>query len=294
MRAFGTAPRGTDFRCAAPHRARPGRAVARRVREDHQGVGGDQMGTGDQQRVHVDLGDLGVVGGELRHGQQDVTQLVGVDAREAAQRAEQALARSSATRAPDVRLVERRQGERHVGDRLREDATQAERDDRAELLVATQADQQFAVVRHELLDEHALIRPPRRPVDDAVVGGPGGGCVPDVELHQADVALVQDVRPERLQHGGPAERLHCRRRLLCAVDDCACRRRNPVHARGGLWLPVRRATTALRRALSGSGRGRQRPFRPPLRQVSPVGKQETVSGAWRVVVRSPRGVAGVE
>ena len=179
-----------------------------------------------------------MVGRQLRHRQQDVAQLVHVDAGQPAQRAEQALRAELGHERAGVRVVERRQGEGDVGDRLGEDAAEAEGDDGAELLVAAHADEQFALVRHELLDEHALVRPSGRPVDDAVVGGAGGGRVPDVELDEAEVALVLDVGPERLQDGGPAERLDCGRRPLRVVDDGAGGRRYPVHREEGLGLPL--------------------------------------------------------
>ncbi len=46
----------------------------------------------------------------------------------------------------------------------------------------------------------------RAAVDDAVEGGAGGGRVAHVQLHEAAVALVLDVRTEAFEHGRPPER----------------------------------------------------------------------------------------
>ncbi len=179
-----------------------------------------------------------MVGRKSRHRQKDVAQSIRVDAGEPAQRAEQALRAQLAHERARVRIVERRQREGHVGDRLREDAAQAERDDRAELPVAAHADQQLALVRHELFDKHSLVRASRRPVDDAVEGGARRRSITDVQLDKAQVALVLDVGAQRLQDGGRAQRLDHGRRPLRVVHDRAGRRRYAVHREEGLGLPL--------------------------------------------------------
>ena len=234
--------------------------VAPGLGEDHERVGGDQVRARDEQRVHVDLGDLRVVRRHLRDRPDDPVELIGVDPGEAAERAEQALRAELGRQRPCIRLVQRREREGHVGDRLGEDAAEAEGDHGAELRVTAHADEQLALVRHELLDEHAAVGPSGRAVDDAVVGGAGGGRVPHVELDQAEVALVLDIGAERLEHGRAAQCLDDGRGSLRVVHDGPRGSGHPVHGEEelGLLLVQRRPSGVERPAdqsASGSDHG---------------------------------------
>ena len=224
--------------------------VVRGLGEDHQRVGGDQVRARDEQRVHVDLGDLRVVRRHLRDRPDDPVQLIGVDSRQAAEGAEQALRAELGRQRPRIRLVQRRERERHVGDRLREDAAEAEGDHGAELRVTAHADEQLALVRHELLDEHAALGSSGRAVDDAVVGGARSGRVPHVELDQPEVALVLDVGAERLEHGRAAQGLDGGRGSLRVVHDGPRGGGHPVHGEEelGLLLVERRPSGVERPA----------------------------------------------
>ena len=204
-----------------------------------------------------------MVGRDLRHRHQDVAQPAPVHARQTADRAEQVLRAELGHQRVRVRVIQRGEREGDVGHRLSEDAAEAEGDHGAELLVAAHADEELALVGHELLDEDAVLGSPRRPVDDAVVGGTRRRRVADVELNEAEVALVLDIGAERLEDRRPAEGLHGVGRALRAVHHRARGRGYRVHGEETLRRHlVERRPARVERAMDQLAAGDAHPTLP--------------------------------
>ena len=219
---------------AASPGGRPGRA---RLREDHQRVGCHQGVTSRQQRVHVDLDDLGVIGSHAGDRLDDPFQLDRIDPRQPPDRTEQPLGAKPGHEIAAVGGIQGRQGEGHVGDGLGEDAAQPEGDHRPELLVPPHTDQELAFVRHPLLDEHT-VHPAGPAVDDAVIGAARVALVVDIDGDEPDIALVLDVRAETLEDGTPAQRRHSPGCLLSRVSDRAGGRGDAVGRQERLGLAL--------------------------------------------------------
>ena len=110
----------------------------------------------DEQRIDVDLGDLRVVGGDLRDGLHDRDQRAAVDGRLAAERAEQSLAADQIGELGDIALGAGGNGKGDVAEHLGHRAAEAEGDDGSERGVTLHADHELAAAGDHLLDQHRL------------------------------------------------------------------------------------------------------------------------------------------
>ena len=114
--------------------------------QDHKRVGRDKLLTPDEQRIHVDLADLGVVGAHLSDRLDDALKLRDVDFGQPPQRAEETVRAQSRDQLTAVGGGEGWQRECHISDGLGEDAAEPKGDHRAELLVTAHAHEKLALV----------------------------------------------------------------------------------------------------------------------------------------------------
>ena len=134
--------------------ARQGRACS--DAEDHQGVGGHRPVAGHDERVDVDLGDLGEVDGDAAQRGDHRAQLSAVDRGRAPERPEQLLGPDEVGELGDVALTKGDDSKRDIAQHLGHDAAEAEGHHRSEHRVPLEPGQQFPVAGDHLLHEDAL------------------------------------------------------------------------------------------------------------------------------------------
>ena len=234
----------TDFGASTASRSganvawRRGRGRSRR--EDHQRVGGHRVRASDEQRIDVDLGDLRVVGGDLRDGLDDGDQRGAVDGRLAAERAEQRLALDQIGELRDIALGAGGDGEGDVAEHLGHGPAEAEGHHGTEGRVALHADHELAAAGDHLLDEHGL---------EGVAGalrerGVGRGDLfrrAQLEDDELELGLVLDERADRLHRDRARRATPPGRRPQ--PRSARCRRPGPARRRrpGPAWRRLRRA-----------------------------------------------------
>ena len=131
-----------------------------------------------------------------------------------------------------VRAVDRQDAETHVFQHLGEHPSEAQHDDRPELRVVEQTDDDLDPLRHHLLDFDAVdpgrrMSHPRRR-HDAVKAVANFVRCPDVQDHAADIRLVQDVWRSDLQRDRESDLRRQARRLISGGCRSRPRRLKPV------------------------------------------------------------------
>ena len=129
-----------------PHRARV---------EDHECVGGHRRRALDDQRIHIDLGDLRMVLGDPLERADGANQRRAIHGRHTAKVVEQRVCSDSGEHLLDIPAPQGRYAERDVLVRLGEDAADAEEDHGAKERVALHPDHELAWPAHHPLDEQA-------------------------------------------------------------------------------------------------------------------------------------------
>ncbi|MPN25385.1 hypothetical protein SDC9_172794 [bioreactor metagenome] len=138
------------------------------------------------------------------------------------------------------KAVERRQGDRAVGEDFDVETAGTEGDDRSEDRVAEDADHQFAAVRarQEGLDRDAVdlgVGPALlHGVDDVVVGVAHGRRVADVEAHAAGIGFVRQVGRIDLHGDREADLFGQQQRFGGGTGDHGLRHRHLEGAQDGL------------------------------------------------------------
>jgi hypothetical protein len=189
---------GTD-RQSGLGRAFGARDANPRVQRQHS------LGIG-QQRVDVEVNNLGEVSSKLSHLHQRQSHRVQIRRRLIAIATQQAVDARTLDQRAGKKRVQRRQRHRRIADLLDRDATLAEQHDRAELGILADPDDQFvrAVPAHHLLDDHPVDDGLRRGLARPVENFPGRRAHRfrrvEIEHHAADVALVDDIGRDDLDH----------------------------------------------------------------------------------------------
>ena len=159
-----------------------------------EGVDGHRRTVGrDDQRVDVDADDVLALDGHPAEGHERGGEGRSVDGLLAAEGAEQALGLQLVDHLVGGHDVDRGGAEGDVGDRLGEDAADAEHHRRPELRVADHAGDELAVAPHERRDEHVDVSVVGRGGPEQLRRGPAHGVgVGKPEAHEAPLGLVGD------------------------------------------------------------------------------------------------------
>ena len=167
--------------------------------DNDAGIGSNGAVLVDDQRIEVHLDDPRQFADHFRDAQQDLFQRIAVDRRHVVELVENL---GSARRIDQIlgqELVQRRQGDRTVGEDLVVETAGAEGDHWPEDRVTQHADHDLAAVRagQEGLDRDAVDLGIRvallHRVDDVVVGVADRRRVLDVEADAASVGLVRQI-----------------------------------------------------------------------------------------------------
>ena len=174
-------------------------AAGRERRDRNPGIDRDDPLPVRQERIDVELAQLGQVGGELRDLDEDQRHGALVDGGDVAVGLEDARHARPRDQVARELQVERRQGERLVVDDLDGRAAVTEDDDGAEGWIVGNAGDQLARLRapHHGLNGDARDARRRlqatRALEDVGGGAAHGGLARQVELHAGDVGFVHDV-----------------------------------------------------------------------------------------------------
>jgi len=208
---------------------------SRGAREHDERVGGHRPIAGDDERVDVDLGDLGVLLGDAGDGQHDVDQPPAVDGRLAAERPEQLLRADETEELLDLALVQGRDRERDVTEHLGHGAAQAEGDDGPEGGVTLHAHHELAGTGYHLFHQHSLERG-ARPLRQLAVGSGHLFGLAQVEEHELRLGLVLDVRAHGLERQRTVDRRGQGERLSLRARKAAGGHRDAVGGQQALGL----------------------------------------------------------
>ena len=194
------------------------------------------------QRVDVHFVQLGQLADHFRDAQQHLGQCHHVDRRHVLERAEDFRHPGARNHLPHQVVVQRRQRQAGVVQHLDGDAAHAEGHHRPERFVVGHADHQLAAVARagHRLDQDAVddgIRPVQpRTLQDGIEHGPHGRFGAQVQLHAADVGLVDDVQRVDLQYHRIAECLGMSDGLVGVVRQPRLVDRNVERGQHGLRL----------------------------------------------------------
>ena len=195
---------------AGRRRLRRGLRLRPRLRgpDDRAGVDGDRAALVGQNRVQVDLGEVGV---SFEQGRGAADQL--------GHRVQRARGPAVASQDPAHRYFEqhgprpvhrhRRGAQRHRRQQLDQAPAGSDHHHRAEDSIALEADEDLGVAgRHHLLDQQPPLAQaePGRQRDEVGRGRAHLARLGQAQAHAADVALVHQVRADQLQRHGPGHR----------------------------------------------------------------------------------------
>ena len=213
-------------------RRRPRRARRRRPAEP-SGV--------DDQRVDVDADDVGALGGDAAEGDERRGEGVAVDRRLAAELVEQALRGELVDHLVGGDRVDRGRSEDDVGDRLGQDAADAEHDGRTELRVAHDPGDQLAVAADHRGDQHGDVAVVGRGRGEQLAGGAAHGVgVAEAEADEPALGLVGDRVTVELGDDRIAQRVGGGDGLVGARRQRSRARSAPRSRRAGAWTRSRR------------------------------------------------------
>ena len=184
-----------------PDRETSGRSAAARLgrRDRNAGVDRDDAGLVGENRIEIDLADLGKIRCELRELDQEKSDGLFVRRRHVAVGLEDARHPGAGDQVARQRQIERRQRQRLVVDHLDRGAALAEDDDRTEGRIVGEADDELARLRPHDHGKHGHAVDPRiglggaRPIEDLRRGLAHVLLGDEIEPHAADFRLVHDV-----------------------------------------------------------------------------------------------------
>jgi hypothetical protein len=195
-----------SHRLRSAHRSQIGhdaafdRRLAPRVKvEHHEGVDRDRTAVDDEQRVDVDLYDLGKGDGQMPDRHEDIRQRLPVHLGQTAEAAQKPLRADLPQELPRLGMVQRRDTQGDVLKRLRIHAAQAKGHDRPEGGVALHAHEELAVAGEHLLHQHA-VEVVAGPHGDVAVGSAHCLGVANVQRDEPSLGLVPDVGADSLDH----------------------------------------------------------------------------------------------
>ncbi len=228
------------------------RPVARRrgLRiDDDAHVGCDGALRRREDRVEIELGDLGEVGGELRHALDQQRERLAVDALRPANASQHVGRCDAVEHRQRIGLRHGGEPERHVLQHLDQHAPEPERDELAERRIGDRADDDLLAALQHLLDLHAdeagLRVVPARVRHDRRVALLGLRSALDAHEHAAGLGLVQDLRRDDLQHDGEAHLAREPSGLRGGLRDAFPRHRDAVGVADELALGRRQRRASL-------------------------------------------------
>lgn len=201
--------------------------------EDDAGIEGEHSSGGDEQRVHVDVGNPALLGDELAEAHEKLFERGEVHGRPSTHTLERGEDFRLLNQPARQRGVERRKAEHGVVGHLDELAAGAEEQHGAELRVDAAAENEFvAIARDHRLDGDAEEVLVPRLLTDGVVNllprASHGWDITQVQHYAAHVGLVRERLGEKFDDDGKAQLFGVLHRVVLSEGDVCLNGRDAV------------------------------------------------------------------